>query len=376
MPLLPKGNSLDYNPNSIINASKKIRTIALERLKNPVEDPDQTTLSNVRTAGDLRLVFEKLEEMAGTFSSVMLRVQNLEASELLSLRKGRGRKLKGGADPRFTDFHDDDDRNTFATPAPDYRDPEDINFDDREPPATAYQTPRRATEPSKSYQVGRDWTSMIFYLIQIMRRMDMLINSAIKPNVASLTVPQVERLTAFYKMIDEAYDDVITPLSRRTAGMKSAIDPVTGVRRTQSQLPRVASIVSEFGLTEIDTNIIAQNEYGDEILNTFNTERKKLLLDLNVVINAWRQNTPTGQQMEVTEDIEREFTENAIKNDELYKDALGQRGSGRKPRNIKDTMTVTMVGSGRNFYGEKINNSRDIPTIWGRNKDCPTKYLL
>jgi hypothetical protein len=126
--------------------------------------------------------------------------------------------------------------------------------------------------------------------------------------------------------------------------MKSAVDPVTGVRRTQSRIPRETATVSEFGLTEIDSNIIAENEYGDEILNTFNTERKKLLLDLNIVINAWRQNTPTGQQLQVPEDIEREFADNAVKNKELYKDVIeGQVGSGRKPRKMKNTMMMTMV---------------------------------
>jgi hypothetical protein len=37
---------------------------------------------------------------------------------------------------------------------------------------------------------------------------------------------------------------------------------------------------------------------------------------------------------------------------------------------------MTMVGSGRNFYGEPVNNSRDLPTIWRNYRDCTTKYLL
>lgn len=36
-----------------------------------------------------------------------------------------------------------------------------------------------------------------------------------------------------------------------------------------------------------------------------------------------------------------------------------------------------MQGAGRNFYGKKINNTLDIPTMYSRNiKNCPTKYLL
>ena len=55
MPSLPRKNTLDYNPDSMVNASKKIRTIALENMKNPTLDPDQATLSSLdatRRLGD------------------------------------------------------------------------------------------------------------------------------------------------------------------------------------------------------------------------------------------------------------------------------------------------------------------------------------
>jgi hypothetical protein len=34
------------------------------------------------------------------------------------------------------------------------------------------------------------------------------------------------------------------------------------------------------------------------------------------------------------------------------------------------------IGAGRNFYGKTINETKDIPTIWGARQSCPTKYLL
>ena len=37
---------------------------------------------------------------------------------------------------------------------------------------------------------------------------------------------------------------------------------------------------------------------------------------------------------------------------------------------------ASVIGSGRNFFGKKINEARDIPNIYGRHQACPTKYLL
>lgn len=47
MPLLPRKNNLDYNPDNIIQASKRLATISLEQMKNPIFDPDQATLSSL-----------------------------------------------------------------------------------------------------------------------------------------------------------------------------------------------------------------------------------------------------------------------------------------------------------------------------------------
>jgi hypothetical protein len=47
MPLLPRKNNLDYNPDNIIQASKRLATISLEQMKNPLFDPDQATLSSL-----------------------------------------------------------------------------------------------------------------------------------------------------------------------------------------------------------------------------------------------------------------------------------------------------------------------------------------
>lgn len=45
MPLLPRKNNLDYQPDNIVQASKQLTTIALENMKNPLTDPDQPALN-------------------------------------------------------------------------------------------------------------------------------------------------------------------------------------------------------------------------------------------------------------------------------------------------------------------------------------------
>lgn len=502
MPLLPRKNTLDYNPDATINASKKLSVIALENLKNPLEDPDQATLSTIRKSQSIGNAFNKLEDLAGTFHSVLLRLQNLEAKRFgggfhdghssvdkyFKPPKGlrRGGKMKGGVDltkeeldafygtssasssatpstrsrssrssesansriypgtsysssepsfgdylsrvsadrSRFSGFYTDDDRNSFATPSswgqgevddddrsgvpngrhwgrtpatdprgrhwgrtPDYEDFDYSDFSSSD--FSDYSQPSSAQATAGYDQKQRDWTSMIFYLIQILRRMDILVNSEIKPSIPSLSSIQIQRLSEIYKMVFTSYDDLVSPLRRRIRavnpqkqGREMNRDPITGVIRNV-----YPNAYDEQG---IDANIIEENEYGDEILNTFNAERNKLLLDLTVVINSWRQNTPTGQQTQMSEQLERDFGNTTYNNRQLYQDihstdvdslgsmvgSEGTIGSGRRRGRPRKTGAMTMVGCGRNFYGDKINDSSDIPTIWSSVRNCPTKYLL
>jgi hypothetical protein len=141
MPLLPRKNTLDYNPDSTINASKKIRAIALERMKNPTEDPDQATLSTLDAQKSLGSNIDRLLEMASSFHTLILRIQNL-LSPTGAVRRRGGRMIGGAGEGddvtlvssddssslseyrnrlasdrgRFRRFYDDDSRNSTATP--------------------------------------------------------------------------------------------------------------------------------------------------------------------------------------------------------------------------------------------------------------------
>ena len=409
MPQLPPKNSLDYNPNSIINASKKIRTIALERMKNPLEDPDQKTLSTLDRQKDLSSVFDRLLDMGGVFHSVVLRIQNLLAPTMGGCKGCRGGsngtedysalwrdtfdRLRERADQdaqRFSGRYRDDDRNSTATGStlpsrfyslgsssyPSFDGDDDSMSDLTMPPVP---------------KDDKNWTSLIFYLITITRRMNIIVSSNIKPSISKLTSNQIDILKKIYLMVRSSYSDITMPLSRRIQDPVSRqftgdvmTDPFSGVVRNPNlNVPYV------FGYGNVEENLMRQNEYGDEILNTFNQSREELLLNLTVIINSWKQNTPTGQQMEFSEKLQADFIDTAQDNRNLYTRLQGNNlndddsgvlfvGNGRKPRGRpRKNKNATLIGNGRNFYGDKINNSRDIPSLFsGAMRDCPTKYLL
>ena len=492
MPQLPRKNSLDYNPDATVAASKKLTAIALERMKNPLEDPDQATLSTLNAQRNLGESVSSLEELAGQYHSLVLRMGNLLLGNIKFVGDwdgmGRKGKKKGGAREetfltsmyplsvsssssssvrsdeyrrrlaadrgRFRQFYDDDSRNSTATPASSrgvpiypYDDPSETYIDDDDNstlpsrPSTVYDDGIPDIDPDAPFapvakrasedRSGATFNSLIFPLIQVTRRMNILINSKIKPAISALSSSQIKRMNDIYQMVSTSYNDVVRPQNRRDfrMGFEGRKDPFTG----QVYRPN-AYLQESFGNNSLEQQLIQFNQFGDEMLGTWDIERKNLLLNLTVVINSWKQNTPTGQQTAFNEDITRSFQQTASrlgKKAELvdslqrgvgYPDvnklvgeaedleSVGDNfkninqgipyepipddrviqelrqydkkgnliGQGRKVRGRpkKDTMTMTLVGSGRNFYGEQIDNSRDIPTIWRSYKDCPTKYLL
>jgi hypothetical protein len=69
MPLLPRKNNLDYQPDNIIQASKQLTTIALENMKNPLTDPDQPALSALTSQ-------KSLSASMNEFSKLLLGLQS------------------------------------------------------------------------------------------------------------------------------------------------------------------------------------------------------------------------------------------------------------------------------------------------------------
>ena len=90
----------------------------------------------------------------------------------------------------------------------------------------------------------------------------------------------------------------------------------------------------------------------------------------------------------MAEDLTKDYETTAGRNRQLYIDSdipnpqagggsddYDQVGAGRKTR-LKKSGRSYLLGAGNNFYGEKIDNSNDIPCLLSSIKNCPTKYLL
>jgi hypothetical protein len=162
--------------------------------------------------------------------------------------------------------------------------------------------------------------------------MNFFLNSKIKPAYRKLDASQQASLAKFLQTIYTLYNKTF-----REVGQGSFITDIS-------------SNLEEF--------IISQVDAGDNLLATLKRNIDKLILDTTIVLNASRQLSTDG-----------DTTVNTELADNYALRLAGFAGAGRKPRG-------KMMGCGRNFYGETINKSRDIPTIRRSYQDCATKYLL
>lgn len=437
MPLLPTRNNLDYNPNSIVNASKTIKTIALENMKNPVLDPDMKTLSSMDAERNLKVNLEEMEKMYIDIESDLMKLsqftgisvarrfqemvgsgrynrmcggagstsgsENSAYAGLSSLtglftepRRARGRPKgsKNKATARLTASNLPQGQRTIAsffgsrpsgTPSvssssstrfqrrtaqqgrfqpvltPFTQNPQaraNGDPDDSDPDDDASSLPSSASFPSsrtnRSMRSGRSVPSsqgsridddynpfsvknvISNLLIEINRkvqRLDFFFNSRIKPAFRKFSASQQGFLASFLQTIYGLYNNVFREVKEGS--------------------------YIEVARTNLEGFIMSEVDNGDDLLAILKKSLDKLILDLSVGLNASKQ-ASTGESTTINTELA----------DNYALELAGFVGSGRKPRKPK------MMGCGRNFYGETINNSRDIPTIWTSVRDCPTKYLL
>jgi hypothetical protein len=102
MPSLPKRNRLDDNPNSIINASKKITNITLNNMKNLTADANMQTASITDTDQSiddniLTLKKEMYTELIATVNKIRQSF-GFRAQQGEEIVGGRKKKMKGGVE--------------------------------------------------------------------------------------------------------------------------------------------------------------------------------------------------------------------------------------------------------------------------------------
>jgi hypothetical protein len=107
-----------------------------------------------------------------------------------------------------------------------------------------------------------------------------------------------------------------------------------------------------------------QVEYGGEMLKVLNDERKKLMMDILILVNSYNANESLQPAFDPTRLVQP------------VKNVLSNYGEPNIATQEGFFPVPEVVGAGRNFYGKTINETKDIPTIWGARQSCPTKYLL
>jgi hypothetical protein len=107
-----------------------------------------------------------------------------------------------------------------------------------------------------------------------------------------------------------------------------------------------------------------QVEFGGEMLKVLNDERKKLMMDILILVNSYNANESLQPAFDPTRLVQP------------VKNVLSNYGEPNIATQKGFFPVPEVVGAGRNFYGKTINETKDIPTIWGARQSCPTKYLL
>lgn len=421
MPKLPVGNTLDYNPDSIINASKKLASIALSRMKNPETTPDAAALGAMDANRQIQESIIRLEDLSVVFNSLVLRIQNqtgnwlrrqgLEQTspvtgEFVSMgvdeniprvpdrqapkppgptvdqvRKALREMMDGWGDDstvssgstgssmsvgefarrmadertRYSERERQDERNSQARPSS--VGTREIDLDDSDDVSTLDDGFPNTYKPMmREWLNTAPWDALMFKLIQVTHQINSILNNRIRLVIAMLNKEQIEILQNLYSDVDKAYEYLIFPFSRRQPRKKG--------KRSNREVQ-----------IEVEENILYENEYGDEILSAFNTERKNVLMNLTVILNSWRQNEPTQMQTERQAELMQDFDTTSASLSSLSKSLQEQRGEGGE---IKGAGRGTQAKTGlRNFYGEVIiPDGQNIPTIWGAYRSCPTKRLL
>jgi hypothetical protein len=426
MPLLPTKNNLDYNPNSIVNASKTIKSIALENMKNPVTDPDMKTLSSMEAERNLKGNLELLGKFLIDVESDLLRLTQLSGTSIATgfadllgsgmMRGGvgsdadadmglgalfttpprprgrpKGSKNKAPRQPKLTSFNLSKGQTTIPTmfsamasrtpsvnsgstvsqrrlvrqqrqgrfqpilttipanpQAVPFGDPDDSDPDDDAsslPSSASTFASRTNSSHTRSgsvrsqphYEINANslpyiLTSIIISLNSKIQKMDFFLNSKIKPAYRKFDASQQAFLAKFLQTIYSLYQKTF-----REVGSGSYITDYS---------------------TNLEQFIINNVDAGDNLLATLKRNIDKLILDTTITLNASRQLIGEGDTSVNTELA-----------DDYALRLAGFVGSGRSRK-------AKMMGCGRNFYGETINNSRDIPTIRRSYQDCTTKYLL
>jgi hypothetical protein len=418
MPTLPKANTLDYNPDSIISASKKIRVVQSEQMKDaeatnatlrPIKD-DKTVKSMVRTFVD------KIGEIGDTFNLAISQASRIADQDLtyqaLKQEFGAGRarlaRLYGGMDPD-----------------PDFVPPEPEDEPGSAPSKKPRGRPKKTTEPStpKTPTIDTFFQRLVAEPKEPPRASKLSLEDVADRAEARGQVNSGARAEEFEDIVDneddldeeamieeaedvseftESVDDdesenyareysekiqrqqieiapnqaIITSILRLTKLMREASSLLTSIKPNlrfvtpdDIEEMKVAYnvLIKKWDMLREPAGggynffelISTQIDYSAEMLKVLNDERMRLMTAIITLVNSYNAN----------EAVQPNFVPNKLI--QPIRNALDTSDAPILPG-----QALRYIGAGRNFYGDVINDSRDIPTIWGKRINCPTKYLL
>lgn len=435
MPLLPKKNTLDYAPDSIISASKRLSTVQSSQMRDANEvnatirpikrDNDVKTTMNRFTdkIGEVADLFNHIRSIAGTTATRDLAnyTERIVAREMGAGRRHLQR-LYGGADPSEEGLSAM--ASLFNEPEPTEEDLEEIV------PAPR----RRRGRPPKAKSTERDIRSFFERIASgedegarhpapedFADRAEA--RGAIRSSARTEDLEDVindadgigEEEDSYYtgdpseaplddEMTDPTADETISAFSEdtdRTGFEEPETAKAITVRQPTSQmivqdLLKITKLLrqantdiehlrdfkqylSEANIEELKMayNVLVKKyaffiapvegfdfisylsseiEFGENIIKSMNDERQKLMMDILTLVNSYNANEAVRPNFDP--------------------DVLIQPVKGVLDTYGTENVLARSVGAGRNFYGSYINDARDIPSIYGARRSCPTKYLL
>jgi len=418
MPQLPTKNTLDFAPDSIISASKKLSVVQSSQMKD-AQDTD-ATLRPVKDANDTKREMgrfvDKISEIGDLFNfirTVTARYGYLTLGmidqELADREEGAGRahlaRLYGGMDPSEEGLSSMSNLGIFKQPAQRGR--------PRKKPEFIIESDT-ASEASPQPAKGNTKTITDFFE----RLSKGTIEGDRMPTSASANDRSESRGQARSETRTEDFDELedseggdFDPSDSSSSSSSSftsdsngsprgypgepptlieknpsirIVDAILRATKLMREADRIALVLKDYKQYldpndindlkasyqvlikkwdefkqpiagfDLFTRLSHEIDFVDDMLKILNDERKKLMMDILILVNSY------------TASVLPSFDP-----DRLLQPVA----------NVLDTYgAVNQVseafGAGRNFYGKTINTSRDIPNIYGARQSCPTKYLL
>jgi hypothetical protein len=417
MPQLPNRNNLDFAPDSIISASKKLSVVQSSQMKDALDT--DATLRPIKDANDTKREMgrfvDKIAEIGDLFNMIRTVTARLGyvtlgnmGQALADREEGAGRRhlarLYGGMDPSEEGLSSMTNLGIFKQPRKPRKKVELIISDsasEASPKPTqgkvrnitdffeklskgTGEIPRVVTSSSaedRSESRGQSRSSARtedFDELEDAEGADFDPSepssssssgaSSISSNESTFGDFDPDRRGKIYEKDPRAR--IVDGILRATKLMREAdrialalkdykqyLDPsdINDLKDSYQVLIKTwASFSAPFEGFDLFDFLSHEIDFVDDMLKILNDERKKLMMDILMLVNAY--------QATVLPNMDPRTLLQPVAN------VLDNYGAVNQ--------VSEALGAGRNFYGKTINVSRDIPNIYGSRQFCPTKYLL